>query len=132
MPLKISLKPREKFFIGGAVVENGDSHADLTILNDVPLLREKDVMTEQEADSPCRRIYLCVQSMYMDPVSMTHYQQQYRRMLDEVTEAAPSTGRFVADINTHLASGRYYQAMKAARHLVEYEQELISHAKECA
>ena len=132
MPLKISLKPNEKFFIGGAVVENGNSHAELTIYNEVPLLRERDVMKEEAADTPCRRLYLCVQLMYMDPMNLPSYQEKYLQMMEEVLAAAPSTGRFLEEMNTHLISGRYYQAMKAARHLVEYEQELIAHEPQSA
>ena len=42
MALKLTLKPNEKVFIGGAVVQNGENPAELSILNDVPLLRGKD------------------------------------------------------------------------------------------
>lgn len=127
MPLKLNLKPHEKIFIGGAVVQNGPHAADFTILNDVPLLREKDVMTEAEVDTVCKRVYLCVQLMYMDPANMATYQQDYRRLMEEVLRAAPSTVQYMARINTDLACGRYYQALKTARELVDYEQELISH-----
>lgn len=129
MPLKLTLRPGEKLFIGGAVVQNGEHTAELAILNDVPLLREKDVMTEEEADSPCKRIYLCVQLMYMDPDHLGQYQQSYRVLLDEILRAAPSTAAYLAEINNHLACGRYYQAIKAARQLVDYEQELLTHAR---
>lgn len=129
MALKISLKPNEKIFIGGAVVRNCDSHVELNILNDVPLLREKDIMTEQEADSVCKQIYLCVQLMYMDQINLHAYQKNYRELIDEVMKAAPSTSNFLVEINNHLACGRYYQAMKCARSLVNYEKGLIQHAQ---
>lgn len=132
MPLKISLKPNEKFFIGGAVVENGGSHAELTILNEVPLLREKDVMKEEAATTPCRRLYLCVQLMYMDSANQASYLSRYLQMMSEVMEAAPSTGRFLVEMNNDLAKGRYYQALKVARQLVEYEQELTTHESQPA
>jgi flagellar protein FlbT len=47
MALKLSLKPGEKMIIGGAVVKNGDAKAELFIENQVPLLREKDIMGEK-------------------------------------------------------------------------------------
>lgn len=128
MPLKLSLKPNEKIFIGGAVVQNGDNHAELSILSDVPLLREKDILTEETADSHCRKIYLCVQLMYMDTANLARYQQSYIRLIEEALVAAPSTAPYVAEINNQLACGCYYQALKSARKLVDYEQELISHA----
>jgi flagellar protein FlbT len=130
MPLKLSLKPHEKLFIGGAVVQNGAHPTELTILNDVPLLRERDIIREEEADTVCKRIHLCVQLMYIDPAHLASYQQRYAVLLEDVLTAAPSTAIYLAEINNHLACGRYYQAMKAARKLVEYEQELISHAQQ--
>lgn len=132
MALKISLKPNEKIFIGGAVVENGGSHIELNILNDVPLLREKDILNEQEADTMCKQIYLCVQLMYMDKINLNVYQKNYRNLVDAVLEAAPSTSIFLGEINNYLACGQYYQALKSARRLMEYEQGLINHAQQSA
>ena len=132
MALKLSLKPNEKVFIGGAVVQNGDSPAELSILNDVPLLRAKDVLTEEDADSACKQIYLCVQLIYMDRNNLSNYQRTYQGLIDEVLTAAPATVDYIAEINNDLACGRYYQAMKCARKLVQFEQELISHVQQSA
>ena len=132
MALKLSLKPNEKVFIGGAVVQNGDNPAELSILNDVPLLRAKDVLTEEDADSACKQIYLCVQLMYMDRNNLSNYQRTYQGLIDEVLTAAPATVDYIAEINNDLACGRYYQAMKCARKLVQFEQELINHVQQSA
>jgi len=130
--LKISLKPNEKVFIGGAVVQNGDTPVELNILNDVPLLRGKDVLTEQEADSACKQVYLCVQLMYMDRNNLATYQRNYQRLIEEILAAVPATVEYIAEINNDLACGRYYQAMKCARKLVKFEQELINHVQQSA
>jgi flagellar biosynthesis repressor protein FlbT len=132
MPLRISLKPGEKLFVGGAVIRNGAAHCELSVLNDVSVLREKDILSEVEADSHCRRIYLCVQLMYMDPANLGRYQKQYAQLSEEVLKAAPSTFDHVSRINADLARGHYYQALKSARRLVDYEQELIHHAQKTA
>jgi flagellar protein FlbT len=129
MALKLSLKPNEKIFIGGAVVQNGDTHVELNILNDVPLLREKDVLAVEDANSVCKKIYLCVQLMYMDQANMSKYQQNYRSLIMEAMDAAPSVTGYLAEINNNLACGRYYQALKCARNLMDYEQGLMSHAQ---
>ena len=132
MALKLTLKPNEKVFIGGAVVQNGDNSAELSILNDVPLLREKDVLTEQEADSICKQVYLCVQLMYMDRNNLSNYQRNYQALIEEILRAVPATVDYIAEINNDLACGRYYQAMKCARRLVQFEQELINHVQQSA
>jgi flagellar protein FlbT len=125
VPLKISLKPNEKIFIGGAVVQNGDSAAELNILNDVSLLREKDVLSESEADSLCKQVYLSVQLMYMDPFNLHRYQVGYRKLIDGILKLTPDAVDLIAEINNYLACGRYYQALKCAGKLIEYEQEVL-------
>lgn len=132
MPLKISLKPNEKVFIGGAVVQNGDSFVEFSILNDVSLLREKDVLTELNADTPCKQIYLSVQLMYMDPPNLHRYQAGYRKLIDEILRASPDAVALIAEINNDLACGRYYQALKCAAKLIEYEQEILKHGRQSA
>jgi flagellar protein FlbT len=129
MALKISLKPNEKIFIGGAVVQNGDGNTELSVLNDVPLLRGKDVMMEEDADTKCKQLYLCVQLMYMDRMNLAGYQQTYRELIRELLDIVPGAVNFIAEINNDLACGWYYQAMKCAKKLVECEEELIRHAQ---
>ncbi|MFN3883350.1 MAG: flagellar biosynthesis repressor FlbT [Rhodocyclaceae bacterium] len=129
MSLKISLKAGERIFVGGAVIQNGSTPCEFLILNDVPLLREKDILSEEEANTHCRRIQLCVQLMYMDSPNLAGYQKKYAQLVDELLVAAPSTASLVAEINHHLAFGEYYQAIKSAKRLVAYEEELIRHAQ---
>lgn len=131
MPLKISLKPGEKLFLGGAVVQNGHVAAEILLLNDAPLLREKDILTEEEATTHCRRIQLCVQLMYMDPPNLARYQKHYATLVDELLQACPGSATRVAEINHHLAFGEYYQALKSAQRLVAFEKELLQHAQPC-
>jgi|YNPNPStandDraft_1061719.scaffolds.fasta_scaffold103435_2 flagellar protein FlbT len=129
MSLKISLKAGEKIFVGGAVIQNGSTPCEILILNEAPLLREKDILTEESADSHCKRIQLLVQLIYMDPANLKAYQKRYAELVEELLIAAPSAAALVAEINHHLAFGEYYQALKSAKRLVAYEQELIEHAK---
>ena len=55
MPLKIELKPGEKFIVNGAVMVAGKSGASLALRNQAVLLRGRDVMQESEATTPARR-----------------------------------------------------------------------------
>ncbi|NJR20223.1 MAG: flagellar biosynthesis repressor FlbT, partial [Hyphomonadaceae bacterium] len=56
MPLKLSLKPNEKIVLNGAVVQNGDRRTTLLLQNKASVLREKDIMQIEEANTPVRRI----------------------------------------------------------------------------
>lgn len=123
MPLKLNLKPNEKLFIAGAVVQNGSHGTELTVLNDVPILREKDILTEAEADSLAKRVYLCVQLMYMDSASLSDYQRKYALLVQETLKSWPEAADIIGRINAELACGRFYPALRTARQLMELEQE---------
>ncbi len=129
MALKIVLKPHERLIIGGAVITNGKSRSDFLVENNVPILREKDILSAKEADSPCRRIYFAIQLMYVDESHLAKHHKVYWQLVKEVLEAAPSTRGLIALISQHILQNEYYQAMKAARKLIEYEQEVINRVR---
>ena len=66
MALKLSLKPDEKLVINGAVIANADRRATLIVHNKASILREKDILQEQDVDTPAKRIYFPIMLMYMD------------------------------------------------------------------
>ena len=55
MALVIDLKPGEKILIGEAVITNDSQRTRLHIAGDAPIMREKDVLQETEADTPSKR-----------------------------------------------------------------------------
>jgi flagellar biosynthesis repressor protein FlbT len=125
MALKISLKPRERLIVGGAAITNGDAKSELIIENGVPLLREKDILPEKLADSPCKRIYLVIQLMYVDRENLTEYHKNYWELVRDLSEAAPSRRPELQEISTNVLNGRYYKALKLTRSLIAYEQEAM-------
>ncbi len=129
MALRLSLKPRERVIIGGAVVKNGDSHARLTVENRVPILRQSDVLSPRAAQTPCKRVYLALQLLYLDPVNSERHLQTYRTLIDQVAEAAPSTRPLIAAVDERVRAGDHYRALKAARPLIEYEGKLLHHVR---
>ena len=128
MSLKIRLKPQEKMLIGNAVITNGDRTTEFFIENKVPILREKEIMKEDAASTPGRRIYFLVQLMYVDEENFTTYHDQFWEIVRQVILAAPSTTPLITDICHQIMSRRLYQALKEARRLVDYEQELVDSA----
>jgi flagellar biosynthesis repressor protein FlbT len=126
MALKITLKPHEKMIFGGAVVKNGDSKCELIIENNVPILREKDILTEEKADSPCKRLYFIVQLMYVDEKNLVIHHNSYWNLVRELVSAAPSMVYFVDQLSEYILNNRYYQALKLAKKMVEYEREVLS------
>lgn len=126
MALKLSLKPGEKMIIGGAVVKNGDAKAELFIENQVPLLREKDIMGEKDAKTIARKIYFTIQLMYIDQENLINHHNTYWNYVKEISQAAPSTIPLIDQISENIVGSKYYQALKLARKLMDYEKEIMS------
>lgn len=127
MALVIDLKPGEKILIGEAVVTNDSQRTRLHIAGDTPIMREKDVMQEPDADTPCKRIYFLIQCMYLANSSKA-YQAPYFQLIEEIKKASPSSMIFIMQINDFIISDAYYKALKIAKQLIEHERELLDHA----
>ena len=125
MPLKIALKPNERMIVGGAVITNGNTRCDLLVENKVPILRQKDIMSEKDADSPCRKIYFTIQLMYIDEENLIEHHNTYWKLVQDIVKAAPSMLALIDQISEHILNNKYYQALKLARKLIDYEQEVI-------
>ena len=131
MALKITLKPSEKMIIGGAVLTNSSrSSCDLVIENKIPILRQKDIMSEAEADSPCRRLYFIIQLMYVDEENLATYTEHYWNFVADIIKAAPSMTGVIDAISEQILKQKYYQALKLAQKLIDYEQEVLSRVNE--
>ena len=126
MALKIALKPHEKMILSGAVIINGSNYGcQLIVENKVPILREKDILSETDADTPCRNLYFIIQLMYIDKEKQSIHQQNYWALVNDIIKAAPSTVGLIDQINEEIVSGRFYQALKLSQKLIDYEQEVI-------
>ncbi|MFA5592503.1 MAG: flagellar biosynthesis repressor FlbT [Micavibrio sp.] len=127
MALVIDLKPGEKILIGTAVITNDSQRTRLHISGDAPILREKDVMQEEDATTPCKKIYFLIQCMYLSS-SPREYHARYFDLIKEIQHAAPSTAFIFLAINEWIIQDSYYKAMREARELIKLEEELIANA----
>ena len=127
MPLKLSLKPGEKFVLNGAVVQNGDRRAALILQNKASVLREKDIMQPDEAVTPARRIYFPVMMMYLDEAAAQSYYADFAQRLTEFMGAIrnPKVMADCVEISRLCMSGEYYKALMLCRKLIEYEDERL-------
>ena len=130
MALRIELKPGERILIGETVLVNGDQRTTFLVEGQAPILREKDILTPELADTPAKRIYLAVQLMYTSRDPRAHH-DVYFSLVRDIVQAAPSTFPYVETINNRILTGDLYKALKEARNLIEYERELLG-AKERA
>lgn len=127
MALKVELKPGEKLLVGNCIITNSDQRTRLFIDGSAPILREKDILTSDTANTPAKRIYLAVQLMYIDN-DVDQARDNYVALSKDFVEAAPSSVPIVDQINNEILTGSLYKALKAAQKLIEYEQDLLHHA----
>ncbi len=129
MPLKLSLKPGEKFVLNGAVVQNGDRRASLLLQNKASVLREKDIMQAEDATSPARHIYFPVMMMYLDEAGAQRYYDEFAKRLTEFMGVIrnPNILADCLSVSRHVMAKEYYKALMLARKLIEYEDERLGH-----
>jgi flagellar protein FlbT len=128
MTLKVELKPGERIIIGESLITNDDQRTRLYIEGNAPILREKDILTVESADTPAKRIYLAVQLMYLSQ-EIAKFQDDYFTLVQDIIQAAPSTIPFVTRISNHIIADQLYKALKEARALIEHEKMIFAALK---
>jgi flagellar protein FlbT len=130
MPLKITLKPGERMVVGGAVVSNGSIHkCDLLIHNEAPVLREKDILSEGDATTPCSCIYFTIQLIYIDHENRQVLVDKYWQQVGELLSAAPALTGLIDQVSENIVNGKYYQALKLGGDLIDYEKEVTRNVR---
>jgi flagellar protein FlbT len=134
MALKLEIKPGEKFVINGAVVTAGRSGASLVLHNKAVLLRGRDVMQEEEASTPARRLYFSIMLMYIDPEGRDKYRKRFNGFWDDFMSATTvrQTQELLRKILETVEAQDYYRAMKLCRQLIAYEDSILGQRAEKA
>ena len=127
MSLKVELKPHERLIIGNCVVTNSDQRTRLFIDGKAPVLREKDILSTATADSPAKRVYFAVQLMYLED-DIEKLRREYFALVTDLVRAAPSTIQIIDEINNEILTGQLYKALRAAKKLIQHEQDILSNA----
>lgn len=129
MPLKLSLKPGEKFVINGAVIINGNRRTNFIVQNRATILREKDILREEDVKTPATRIYFPIMMMYLDPEKDHVYRDEFVQRLSEMMEAVsrPEILKTCVTISKNVMSANYYKALVSCRVLLDYERERLQH-----
>lgn len=129
MPLKLSLKPGEKFVLNGAVVANGDKRTSLVLQNRACVLREKDIMQPEDAVTPARRIYLPIMMMYLDGDDTERYYSDFALRMTEFMSAISNRDALgiCVEIGRDVMGGVYYRALMNCKKLFEFERERLSY-----
>jgi flagellar protein FlbT len=124
MALKVELKPFERIVIGGSVITNSETRTRFMIEGEAPILREKDILTAEMANTPVKRLYLCAQMMYLEN-DIPKYQDLYMGFVKDLLEAVPSFRSSIETASKLILSGSIYGSLKEIRKMIKREEELL-------
>lgn len=126
MALRLTLKPNERILINGCVVRNSDRRQLLVIENHADIVREADLLGENEARTPVKEVYFFIQAALLDhskrkklvPIIQKKLAQLVPVFHDEV-------GQHIFEAAGFVSQADFYKAMRALRPLIDYEERLF-------
>jgi flagellar biosynthesis regulator FlbT len=135
MPLSIPLPAGAKIIINGAVIENsGSANISLTVHNKANILRDKDVLTQPEANTPAKEIYHSIQNAYLFEANRGEWVTIAQALMDRFLENWPGAADIVAHLRELMGEEKLYNALRASRRLIALESgepiEAVAHPGE--
>ena len=79
----------------------------------------------ETANTPVKRLYLCVQTMYLKS-DIPRYRTAYQGFLRDLRDSNPGDRLTIDAINGHVSSGTLYKALKEIRKLMKREDALLA------
>ncbi|MDR9393263.1 flagellar biosynthesis repressor FlbT [Roseovarius sp. SYSU LYC5161] len=128
--LVIKLGPKERILINGAVIENGERRARVSIMTpDANILRLRDAIHPEDATTPVRRICYQAQLVLSGDAEPDQARLQLLRRIEELSQVLtdPDSRHHLAAATDALIGGRYYHSLKALRALLPREERLLAH-----
>lgn len=130
MPLKLDLAPGERIIINGAVIKNGNRRSALVLLNKAQILRERLILSDQDVNTPAKRVYFPVQLMYLDPENFRDYTAEFTRRAAELAAVLTNEDAVGKIFQAVAAVGDrdFYRALILLRDVMDYEQTVLAPA----
>lgn len=127
--LVIRLAPHERFLLNGAVVENGERRASLSIKTpNANVLRLRDAIHPEQANTPVRRTCYLVQLVLAGDTASEDAQTPILRAIEQLSQVfTDRDSRQVLELATRgVIEGEYYQVLRSLRLLLPREARLFS------
>ena len=127
MTLRISLRDGEKVIVNGAVLR-AVGRTDLRLENGASVLRGRDVMTPEEANTPARRLYFMCMMAYIETGDRSAHQDSIVELVRDILGAlnSPAAQQACISFAQKVACSEYYAALADCRWLINYEAELLA------
>jgi len=117
MSLNIKMAPFERICIGTSTITNcWPEPTKFKIDGNAPVLRQVYTMLDDRADTPLKKVYLCVQKMYLGFEDVTY--DQYELAVERLMADMPSAAHTVRKANAKIADGNLFGAIQEYRNLL--------------
>ena len=129
--LVLKLNPKERLLINGAVIENGARRSRISIVTpNAYILRLKDALHPDEADTPVRRVCYIAQLILSGDISPEDGSPQILSGIRQLAQVLPSGTCHITLSQARLAlgAGQVYQCLKTLRQLLPIEEQLMNRA----
>lgn len=130
MALRFDLKPGERFYLNGAIIE-ANQRASIVLHNKAAFLRCSEIMYESEVTSPARSLYFHVMKLTLGSPEVTTHMSAIAKAAEELGRHVrdPETGELLREVLELIASERGYKALVRARDLMKREAALLDAAE---
>lgn len=127
--LVIKLAPNERMLINGAVIENGDRRARLSILTpNANLLRLRDAIHPEQADTPVKRMCCLAQLALSGDVDASETRQDLIRGIEQLSYVFTDADsrRLLNTASRAVLADEVYQALRCLRSMLPREERLFA------
>ena len=125
----LKLSPKERVLVNGAVIENGDRRSRLAIMTpDANILRLRDAIHPEEANTPVRRVLFAVQLVLSGDKDAESAHHGLLRQIEELSQIFTDgdSRNALAEASRGVIEVQHYRSLKALRSLLPREDRLLA------
>lgn len=130
--LVLKLGPKERVLVNGAVIENGDRRARLSILTqNANILRLRDAIHPEEVNTPVRRVCYIAQLVLSGDADPSEARLQLLRGIEQLSQVFTDhdSRTLLSAATAAVNDNQVYPALKNLRGLLAREERLMSAAR---
>lgn len=127
--LVLKLAPNERILINGAVIENGDRRARISVKTaQANILRLRDAIHPDDANTPVRRICYEAQLVLSGDQQVEQGRAVLLRGIEQLTQVFEDrdSRNLLAEATSSVIDGNFYRALRALRDLLPREARLLA------
>ena len=120
MALKLTIRPGETVYINGAEICNGGSGVSLVIKNHCRILRESEMIRQEEAISLCSKMVFALQQIVLKENPFEEL-NELSRLAVQILQTMPSAAPQILEIQQLLSEKKTHIAFKKGKALMALE-----------